>query len=294
MKATPLFYNWLLALAVCASACTSTEPNPPNPGNMDEVEPIVEETGDAIIDLSNWKVTLPIGRPTEVEPPEILTYQSNAVIQPYMYDDVEERAVVFYTKPGSTTQNSSYSRTELREQMVPGSNNTNWTFEQGGRMRGTLRLDEISEKPNGDFDRIIVMQIHGRLTNAQRDEIGEDDNNAPPVLKIYWNNGRIRVERKVLKDLNVAYPDILKKGAWTDESIWFSERVDKEKFTIEIIVKGTRMQVIMNDTEELVFDDIHTEKWNIFENYFKAGNYLISTDPSSFASVKYYDLEVSH
>ena len=34
--------------------------------------------------------------------------------------------------------------------------------------------------------------------------------------------------------------------------------------------------------------------WGIFENYFKAGNYLVSTDNNAFAKVKYYELEVTH
>jgi len=44
----------------------------------------------------------------------------------------------------------------------------------------------------------------------------------------------------------------------------------------------------------MVFDDIHVQRWGIFENYFKAGNYLVTTDSGSFSRVKYYDLEVFH
>ncbi|MBP9600186.1 MAG: polysaccharide lyase family 7 protein, partial [Lutibacter sp.] len=76
------------------------------------------------INLSNWKVTLPIGSPTEVLPPAILNYGTNAILKPFFYNDSIKGAVVFYTYPGATTTNTSYSRTELREQMVPGSNST--------------------------------------------------------------------------------------------------------------------------------------------------------------------------
>ncbi len=42
-------------------------------------------------------------------------------------------ALVFYAFPSNaTTANTKYTRSELREQMVPGDNNTNWTFAQGG------------------------------------------------------------------------------------------------------------------------------------------------------------------
>jgi len=246
------------------------------------------------IDLSHWKVTLPIGNPTEVEPPEIFDYATNPVIQEYMYNDSTDGSLVFYTFPASSTPNSSYSRTELREQMVPGSNSTNWTFAQGGKMKGTLKMDEISKDEDGKFHRTIVMQIHGRLTNEQRDLIGEDDNNAPPVLKIYWANGRVRVIRKILKDVNVNDKDILRTDAWDNEGKYFSQEVGFDKFTLEVIVLDGTMAVVLNENEYMVFDDIHMQRWGVFENYFKAGNYLSTKDKDAFSRIKYYDLKVTH
>lgn len=184
------------------------------------------------IDLSHWKVTLPVGNPTEIEPPEILDYATNETLKRFMYNDSTDGSLVFYTYPASSTANSSYSRTELREQMQPGSNSVNWTFEEGGKMRGTLSVPEISKDENGEFERAMVMQIHGRLTNEQRDLIGENDNNAPPILKIYWFNGKVRVKTKVLKDLNASDTEILHTDAWgDDEGFNFEEEVGHEKFT---------------------------------------------------------------
>ena len=54
------------------------------------------------------------------------------------------------------------------------------------------------------------------------------------------------------------------------------------------------MEVILNDNESAVYNDIHIAKWNVFENYFKAGNYLSTTDKRAFSRVKYYKLEVAH
>lgn len=247
------------------------------------------------IDLNHWKVTLPIGNPTEVEPPEILEYAGMELLQEFMYNDSTDGSLVFHTYPGASTANSSYSRTELREQMVPGSNSTNWTFAQGGRLKGTLSVPEVSKDADGDPHRIIIMQIHGRLTNEQRDRIGEDDNNAPPVLKIYWQEGKVRVKTKQLKDVNTTEPEILKTDAWTDDDgHYFSENVGTQKFTLEVIASDGRLEVKLNDSESVVYDDIHMQKWGVFENYFKAGNYLQTKDEGSFAKVKYYDLELSH
>ncbi len=248
------------------------------------------------IDLTNWKVTLPIGKPSEIFPPAISDYPNIPVLKDFMYNDSTDGSLVFYTYPRASTRNSSYSRTELREQMVPGSNNTNWTFAQGGRMKGTLAVADVSKEKNGKPSKVIIMQIHGRLNNEQRDLIGEDDNNAPPVLKIYWDKGgRIRVKTKELKNVNVSETEILKTSAWKDDGGHnFKTNVGKEKFTLEVIASEGRLEVILNEEESVVYDNIHMQKWGIFENYFKAGNYLQSKDKDSFAKVKYYDLTVSH
>lgn len=178
------------------------------------------------IDLGNWKVTLPIGSPSEVEPPEILDYGTNSMLKEFMYNDSTDASLVFYTYPGESTPNSSYSRTELREQLQPGSNKVNWTFAEGGKMRGRLKVEEISKDATGEFHRVIIMQIHGRLTDEQRDAIGEDDNNAPPMLKIYWAKNRVRVKTKILKDTSATGEAILPTSAWgDDEGIYFDEYV---------------------------------------------------------------------
>lgn len=292
-----LFQIPVLILCLTCSGCIREfEPvEPPKPTSTSNPDDDDLVNGTAEIDLSNWKVTLPIGPPTEVLPPDILDYANIEVLKPYMFDDTSDRSLVFYTEPGSTTTNSSYSRTELREQMVPGSNSTNWTFAQGGMMKGTLKVSDISQFQNGDYHRVIVMQIHGRLTNEQRDLIGASDNNAPPVLKIYWDEGRVNVRRKVLKDLNVSATEKLRTDAWEDESHYFQKQVDFEPFTIEIRVEEGKMYVALDEgEEEITFEDIHVQEWGIFENYFKAGNYLISTTPGAHSTVKYYDLTVSH
>ena len=179
--------------------------------------------------------------------------------------------------------------------MEPGSNNVNWTFADGGNMRGTLSVPEVSQDNTGDYHRVIIMQIHGRLTNEQRDLIGEDDNNAPPVLKIYWVEGKIRVKTKVLKNPDAAYEEMLHTDAWgDDEGRNFDEVVGTDKFTLEIDVSDGKMEVTLNDDQSFVYDDIHMEKWGVFENYFKAGNYLNTRDEDAYSYVKYYELEVSH
>lgn len=252
------------------------------------------------IDLSHWKVTLPVsnekGKPYEISPPEINDFATNTTAKPYMYIDSTKGAIVFHAMPtNSTTRNTKYTRSELREQMVPGDNNTNWTFKQGGTMKGKLAMDKVTRDSNGKYHRVIIMQIHGRLTNAQRDSIGEDDNNAPPILKIYWDKGKIRVKTKILKNINASGNELLHEDAWdNDKGFNFEQEVGFRKFTLEVKVSDGKMVIILNENEYKVYESIHMEKWGIFENYFKAGNYFQSRDEGAFAKVRFYELEVSH
>lgn len=252
------------------------------------------------IDLGHWKVTLPVtndeGKPYEIEPPEISDFATNEVAKPYMYIDSTRGAIVFHALPTeSKTRNTKYTRSELREQMVPGDNNVNWKFEDGAYMKGKLAIDEVTKDSDGKYHRIIIMQIHGRLTNEQKDLIGEDDNNAPPILKIYWDNGKVRVKTKVLKDLSAGVPEILHEDAWdNDEGFNFEQKVGFKKFTLEVEVSEGKMVIILNGNEYKVYENIHIRKWGVFENYFKAGNYFQTRDEGAYAKVRFYELEVSH
>ncbi len=252
------------------------------------------------IDLSHWKVTLPVtndkGKPYEIDPPEILDFANNEIAKPYMYIDSTKGAIVFHAMPTeSKTANTKYTRSELREQMVPGDNNTNWTFADGAYMKGKLAMDETTRDSDGKYHRTIIMQIHGRLTNEQRDLIGQKDNNAPPILKIYWDNGKVRVKTKVLKNLSATDEELLHEDAWdNDEGFNFEQEVGFRKFTLEVKISDGKMVIVLNGNEFKVYESIHIRRWGIFENYFKAGNYFQSRDKGSYSKVRFYELEVSH
>ncbi|WP_258103288.1 polysaccharide lyase family 7 protein [Marinoscillum sp. MHG1-6] len=252
------------------------------------------------VDLSHWKVSLPIpresdGKPYEVQPPEILDYATNEVLLPFMRNDSTDGSLVFYCySNGSSTGNSTYSRTELREQMEPGSNHVNWTFAQGGHLRGTLAVPEVTKDAEGKFHRIIIMQIHGILTAEQQEAIGAKDRNAPPVLKILWTYGKVEVRVKYLRDPETTGNDLLYTDAWTDKGVFFNEEVGHDPFTLDVKVSAGRLEVSLNDSETQVYEGVDMDKWGVFENYFKAGNYFVTHDDGAHAVVKYYDLLVAH
>ncbi|MFD2588705.1 polysaccharide lyase family 7 protein [Croceitalea marina] len=252
------------------------------------------------IDLSHWKVTIPEGKgkggAISVSPPEILDYASNEVLKPFMYNDSVSGALVFHAYPtDATTANTKYSRSELREQMEPGNDKVNWTFSQGGYLKAKMAMGEVSRANDGKYHKVIIAQIHGRLTNEQRELIGQKDNNAPPILKIYWQNGKIRVKTKVLKYAGVDQKGILFKEAWTDDKGKnFEQEVGFRKFTIEVKVTDGKMVVSLNKNEFFVYDDVSIRRWGIFENYFKVGNYFQTRDQGAYARVKVFELNVEH
>jgi len=252
------------------------------------------------IDLTHWSLTIPDGengKAKSFKGKDVVTnYATNDEIKPYMYNDSTKGALVFYAYPSkATTANTKYSRSELREQMIPGNNNVNWTFKQGAYMKGKLAMDEVTRDSEGKYHRVIIMQIHGRLTDEQRDLIGQKDNNAPPMLKIYWDKGKIRVKTKVLKNLNATEEEMLHEDAWGDDDGFnFEQEVGFKKFTLEVEISDGKMVIILNKNEYKVYENIHMKKWGVFENYFKAGNYFQSRDEGAFAKVRYYDLEVTH
>ena len=162
-------------------------------------------------------------------------------------------------------------------------------------MKGKLSVEDVSRDKNGKYHKIIIMQIHGRLTNEQRALIGKKDNDAPPVLKIYWDKGKIRVKTKMLKSLASTDKGILYKNAWTDDKgHTFEQEVGFRKFTLEVKVSEGKMVVSLNNNEFKVYENVHMKKWGVFENYFKAGNYFQTRDKDAFAKVNYYELSVKH
>lgn len=237
----------------------------------------------------------------KVEPPEILDYATDIRLEDFMYDDSAEPALVFRAYPADTTTNTRYSRCELREQMVPGDDKTNWMYAEGGVMTGRLSVPFIStDLVTGKYHRTIVMQIHGKLTDEQMQRLGTTSSNAPAVLKAYWQYGKIRIRTKVLKDTNTSGDDLLLFDSWTnDAGYYFSMPVNNDPFSLTVAVSEGRVEVTLETLdgtiETIVYDDINVAKWgSVFENYFQAGNYLQTTDSGAEAHVRYYDLSVTH
>ncbi|MDD7887515.1 polysaccharide lyase family 7 protein [Flavivirga sp. 57AJ16] len=257
----------------------------------------------ADIDFNHWKITLPVdlngdSKPDEYQPSDLIDfgYQTITDLQPFMYDDATDTSIVFYTYPGNaTTANSSYPRTELREQQTPGSNYDNWSLVEGGVMDGTLQVASVSNdtETSRQYHRIIVMQIHGIISQEDMTTYNFSSNHAPPLLKMIWIDGKLFAYKKTLVDESTSGLDLYddSSSTWTDIKYDFGY-VGFDSFQIKITARQGEIMISANN-KNYTFQDISLEKWP-FENYFKAGNYLTATDPTAHASIKYYNLKVTH
>lgn len=299
-----LVVSALLLMFCCSRNDELDRPNPNNSSNNNNDDDDNEsDVVYADINFSNWKVTLPVdednnGRPDEYQPDELVNfgYQTLEPIQPYMYDDVEDSSIVFYTFPEVSTTNSSYSRTELRELINPSNSRENWTLQVGGEMVGKLKLVDVSENNSSsdDYHKVIVMQIHGIISEEDMDTYGFSSNNGPPLIKIYWKDGYVWCHKKSLEDESTSGDDLydVYNGTWTDIKVNLGY-VGFDAFDFRITATDARIEIQLNEDEPYVYEDISLDKWP-FENYFKAGNYLTTTDADAFSYVKYYNLSVTH
>lgn len=257
----------------------------------------------ADIDFSHWKITLPVdadnnGSPDEYQPSDLINngYRTLEAVIPYMYDDTSDGSIVFYTFPDVSTTNSSYSRTELRELINTSNARENWSLNEGGVMAGRLKMDSISNDSSSSntYHSTIVMQIHGIISIEDMNTYGFSSNNGPPLLKMYWKEGYLWAYKKSLVNEDTTGAALLdvSSNTWTDIKHNFGY-VGFDAFNFKITATDGKLELQLNEDEPFVYEDVSLAKWP-FENYFKAGNYLVSTSPSAFAYVKYYELNVTH
>jgi len=254
------------------------------------------------IDFNHWNVSIPWdednnGKPDTYYPSDLIGHQYNStpILNSFMYDDYSDTSIVFKTYQGITTANSSYPRTELREQITPGNNYDNWILTTGGIMEAELKVESVSDNSSSNYDKhiVIVGQIHGIVTQSDVITYGLDSNHAPPLLTIKWIDGDIKVYKKSLVDETTTGADLYddSSSTWSDISYNFGY-VGNDKFTYEVVAEEGKISVTINNQTH-IFEDISLDKWP-FENYFKAGNYLATAEEDSYSVVKFYDLKISH
>ncbi len=109
-----------------------------------------------LLNLKPWKLTLPIGSPTEIKQLSLATY----TIDPWFKVNSACNGVQFRAHTsGSTTDGSGYPRSELREMTSDGSSTFSWSTSSGTH---TLYVDQaITAVPKGK-KHVVAGQIHDK------------------------------------------------------------------------------------------------------------------------------------
>ena len=190
-----------------------------------------------ILNLTNWKITLPTGvqkDATEIEQPELTTYN----IDPWFIVVPEGNGVRFRAAVnGATTSGSDYPRSELREMTNNGRKKASWSSGIGIH---TMFLDQaITAVPKIKRD-IVAGQIH----DANKDII---------AIRLDYPILHIRVDGKNLHTLDSSY--ILGK-----------------RFTIKFVVNDGQTKVYYNNSS----NPVYTLNKKYSDAYFKTGAYTQS------------------
>jgi len=196
--------------------------------------------------------------------------------------------------PAEGKSKAKYTRNTLREQIQPGSNEVNWSMKEGGMLECDFQVVEMSQDKNGKYHRTVLMQIDGRTTSKQTKSLGLRKPTSLPLLKVYWQDGYLKITRKILKDDGTVGDALLAKDAWKEgKSFHSKKKIGFDRVKLRIEAKRGKLAVFINDEKPIIFRDPSVSQW-YFENYFTVGNYLQTKDEGSFATVKYFDIKTTH
>ena len=229
-------------------------------------------TGDLpsdLLNLSAWELTLPIpeeddeDNPKDIYQPELDSYSNSS----YFYLNNAGNAVVFRAHAGgTTTSNSGYPRSELRE-MQPGYSGSN---------------PKASWSTNSGTHTMYIKQAITHLPEVKKHVVAGQIHDAGDDLIVF------RLEnKKLFVDLN-----------GNDGPTLTSNYNLGDVFEVKFVAHDGVVDVYYNDMQNVfwTYDDSEASKSGC---YFKAGCYTQSNpskgdSPSAYGEVHIYDLSVSH
>ena len=199
------------------------------------------------LDLSNWRLTLPIdtdrpGTPDEVSQPELATF----VDARYFHVDDSGRGVVFRAHcGGQTTKGSGFPRCELREMTVGGTERADWSTAGNVLHTMTMRVAITVTPPvkqhvvcaqiHDPDDDLMMIRLEGTKLFVERNTLERvmlDRKyrlGTPFDLKVQAGDGRVKVwyDGELRMDWRVARPGCyFKAGCYTQSNPGKGDRDD--------------------------------------------------------------------
>lgn len=137
----------------------------------------------SVLDLSDWKLTLPVGRPDEILTSALLRY----VNETFFHLNKDKSGVVFNAPVGgATTSNSGYPRSELREMTSNGSKLASWSNTSGEHVMSVtqaitkvpvVKPHVVAGQIHDAEDDIVMIRLEGKrlFVESDGDDIGDLD-----------------------------------------------------------------------------------------------------------------------
>lgn len=221
-----------------------------------------------LLDLTNWKITLPLpsqndsDKPLEILQPQLARYVAN----PWFLLNPEGSGILFRAPVnGTTTSGSSYPRSELREMTSNGLVRASWSSTRGTH---TMLIDQAITAVPQTKRHVVAGQIH-------------DSSDDVIVIRLEYPRLYLHVDGKNVLTLDENY-------------------VLGERFTVQFVVSGGKTAVYYNGSATPVY----TLNKSYSNAYFKAGAYTQSNcsregssslcNASNFGEVVIYQLTVRH
>ena len=224
--------------------------------------------------LTNWYLGLPVdstngtaGGSASILATQLIGGYSNAL---YFYTGPDGAMTFWARVDGATTEGSSYPRSELREQIIPGENNINWRGYGTHLLTAICKVTEVSSTK-----KVIIGQIHTKTGDAR------------PLVKLQYNNGTIEALVKIYPDDNLSN---------ADHKFYYQNVGLNNDINYAIQLENGLVTVTVNGLSQSTNSFLSHTNWAPQEFYFKAGSYCQdNVGPSSEgARVAFYSLARSH
>lgn len=224
-------------------------------------------------DLSNWKLTIPAAGEDDKEAAEVKKlegYESE-----YFYAAADGAMVFTAPVEGSTTRNSKYPRSELRERIDD--KDAKWHLGEGGTMTATLKIDRVPTL-KGKPGKIVIGQIHG------------EDNE---LVRLYWDKQKIYFKNDRSGDDGKEHKFHLQDAGGATPKIALGEI-----FSYKIDARGDTLAVsVYAKGKEYASTSPINPVWQSDTLYFKAGIYLgvnAKQGAAGTGQVSFYALDAGH
>ncbi len=240
------------------SSVQTTPPPSPTPVPPPKPPPIPPSAPSQVLDLTNWKLTLPIntdhsGNPDEIIQPELAAFS----LEPYFLR-VGNSVVFRANAGGATTSNSGYPRSELREMTNNGRDPARWSNTQGVHTM-TIR-QAITHLPDKK-PHVVAGQIH-------------DDSD--DVIEIRLEGTRLFVE-----------------SDGKDVGLLDANYVLGAVFTVQVIARDGHIYVHYNGEPKVDYDKKGSDYY-FKAGCYTQSNTKRGDDPNAYGEVIIYGLQVSH